>query len=589
MQPSLSVLLFCVLFALHGVSVGSLHAVTRRPRARFYLALVITVIGYGALTDSAFAVVPEFFSLPAHFESSWGISAAPDGSVWFPANEGGTKPGIARLIPSVAVAGTEAGISVFPTPQIEYEGKNPCCASFVRSVAVDAHERVWFSQDEGIVGYAEEGAVSPGTSSGMHAARPVGLQDFWDIAIAPTTGLAWVTEQRASNVSPYPGDRIASIDQGLNIHELGNLALQGPEGVGGKEWNERYESKPEGITVDANGKPWFAEANAGLPGYRIATAPAAGSEGPYSEYLLQPCFGNPCSGSNTGTGPSDVAVAPDGSIWFTNELRNEVGRLDPAANTFENFSMAEIDPALAPGIPRRITAAPDGTIWVSESGYYGHSAANALVRIVPSQPTPTATVYELGKDAPIGLAADTKGNMWFTTISETNLGGGVGRLAGVVVVAPVSGGEKTATPTPSPGMKTLTPVSIGTAKIGVPRASGGSVTVEQICLGPPSNPCAVVYLLSAGEYVTGFPGAKASAAKAKKKKRTKAVILGRTAVTLHGGQKRKVTVTLNAKGRKLLKSKGKLTVFFTATQEGSNGTPPKLLEHIKVTFHAKHH
>jgi hypothetical protein len=564
-------------------SAGSLSAVIRHPRARSAFALAFAAIACGAAAESAAAVTPEFFPLPAHIESSWGISAAPDGSVWFPANEGGTKPGIARMTPSAAVAGTGEGISIFPTPEIEIEGKNPCCASFVRSVAVDGHERVWFSQDEGIVGFAEEGAVSPGSANGMHAARPVGIQDLWDIAIAPTSGLAWVTEHNTSGLAPYPGDRIASIDANLNVHELGNLALQGGEGPGGKEFEQRFDSEPEGITVDGSGKPWFAEASAGLPGYRIATAPAAGNIGPYSEYLLQPCFGVPCSGSNVGTGPSDVAVAPDGSIWFTNELRNEVGRLDPVANTFENFSMTAIDGALAPGIPRRITAAPDGTIWVSESGYYGNSSANALVRIVPSQPTPTASVYELGKDAPIGLTADTKGNMWFTATSEVNLGGGIGRLAGVVGPALVNGGGKTPPP-PSSGGKAITPVSVGTAKIGTPKASGGSVTVEQICLGPPTNPCAVVYLLSAGEYVTGFPGTKASVAKNKK---AKGVVLGRTSVTLHGGQRRKVTVKLNAAGMRLLKRKRKLVVYFTATQAGGAGVPAHVVRHMKITLRFK--
>lgn len=40
-----------------------------------------------------------------------------------------------------------------------------------------------------------------------------------------------------------------------------------------------------------------------------------------------------------------------------------------------------------------------------------------------------------------------------------------------------------------------------------------SVTAEQICIGPPNQPCAVVCLHPAGEYTTGFQGTKASIAK----------------------------------------------------------------------------
>ena len=106
------------------------------------------------------------------------------------------------------------------------------------------------------------------------------------------------------------------------------------------------------------------------------------------------------------------------------------------------------------------------------------------------------------------------------------------------------------------------------------------MTAEQICIGPPSQPCAVVYLLSAGEYTTGFPGTKASVAK-----KRRGVVLGRTAVTLHGGQRRKITVKLDAAGMRMLKQKHKLVVYFTATQAGLGSAPPQLLKRAKIVLH----
>jgi streptogramin lyase len=568
------------------------------------LALRITrrhLIAASVLLSLAFAapataeVTPEYFALPAGFTTSFGISAAADGTVWFAANSPGSgsqpAPGIGRLIPSQALPGTTHGVSTFPTPTLMTPS---CCANAVRSVAVDrASNRVWFSQDEGIVGYANALAVNPGTSDGMLATQLPGLQDLWDIAVG-SGGLAWFTESSAGNVPPYYGDKIASIDMGLNVSEFENIALQGH---GPPLDSQRYDAKPEGITTDANGNPWFAEASAGLPGYRIATAPASG--GSYSEYLITPCQPlPPCSGSNTDTGPTDVAVAQDGSVWFTNQLKNEVGRLGVSEETFTNYSLTAIDPTLAGGQPRAISVAPDGTLWVAEFGFVSHPNANAIIRIVPSQPTPTATVYKLGAGhAPIGIAPDTQGGVWFSlaTDSPPSL---IGRLAGVTGAGPpVTEGTPTstatststtatpgATPPPAPGAHALIPASVGTARVGPPQASGGSVSVEQICLGPPSDPCSLVYLLSAGEYVTGFPGAHVSAAK---KKKAKGTVLGREAVSLHGGERRKITVSLNATGKKLLKRKGKLTVFFTATQAGGAGVAPKLLKRVKVTLRAK--
>jgi streptogramin lyase len=554
---------------------------------RFYLsaftAVACLLLGIPA---GAAAATPEFFSMPSGIATEVGIAVQPDGTVWFPANHGASHtPGIGRLVPAEASAGTPSGISVFPTPTPAAE-PYPCCANAVRSVAADAaHDRVWFVQNEGVVGYAEADKVVSGTSDGMSATR-VGDEELWDVAFSPSTNLAWFTEHGFSNRPPYPGERIASIDENLNVHELPNLAIQNGGEPVEPEFSFRYDPEPSGITTDLSGKPWFAE-ESGDSGWRLGTAPAGGATGPYTEYELESC-----PTLDGCIAPTDTAIAPDGSVWYTT-TNNEVGRLNATHTEFQNFSMASIDPAFAERKAARITAAPDGTIWVSESGFYGHSLANALVRIVPSA-VPTTTVYQLGANAPYALAADAKGNLWFTATAEAGDSGEIGRLAGVVggsLVTEVPTGTGTTTtttgtssttsttPATSPSEKPLTPVSRGAAKISPPIPKGSSVTAEQICIGPPSQPCAVVYLLSAGEYTTGFPGTKASVAK-----KRRGVVLGRTSVTLHGGQRRKITVKLGAAGMRMLKQKHKLVIYFTATQAGLGSAPPQLLKRAKIVL-----
>jgi streptogramin lyase len=535
-------------------------------------------------TAEATAATPEYFFLPSGIATEVGIATQPDGTVWFPANRSASHtPGIGRLEPAEASPGTSNGVSVFPTPEPPAE-PYPCCANDVRSVAVDAaHNRVWFVQSEGVVGYAETEKVVSGTSQGMKATR-AGDEELWDVAFSPSTDLAWFTEHGFSNVSPYPGERIASIDESLNLHELPNLAIQNGGGPAEPEFELRYDPEPSGITTDSAGKPWFAE-ESGDTGWRLGTAPASGEIGPYTEYELESC-----PSLDGCIAPTDTAIAPDGSVWYTT-TNNEVGRLNATHTEFQNFSVAAIDPTLSVGKVERITAAPDGTIWVSESGFFGRGGANALVRIVPGA-VPTATVYHLGSgNAPYAIAADTKGNIWFTAKTETSAPEAVGRLAGVVGASLVTETTQTSTSVTSttttspmsPTEKALTPVSRGTAKISPPIPKGNSVTAEQICIGPPSQPCAVVYLLSAGEYVTGFPGTKASIAK-----KRRGVVIGRTAVTLHGGQRRKITVKLNAAGMRLLKRKHHMTVYFTATQAGLGSSPPKLLKRVRVVLRYHH-
>jgi streptogramin lyase len=553
----------------------------RATRLHFAALAVIAGLLLGSSAGAA-AATPEYFSLPSGITTEVGIAVQPNGTVWFPANFGASHtPGIGRLEPGEASPGTSDGVSVFPTPTPTAE-PYPCCANAVRSVAVDAaHNRVWFVQNEGVVGYAETEKVVPGTSDGMNATR-IEDDELWDVAFSPATDLAWFTERGYSNRPPYPGERIASIGESLTVHELANLAIQNGGAPVEPEFTLRYDPKPSGITVDPNGEPWFAE-ESGDSGWRLGTAPAGGETDPYTEYELESC-----PSLDGCIAPTDVAIAPDGSVWYTT-TNNEVGRLNATHTEFQSFSMTSIDPGFAEGSAQRITAAPDGTIWVSESGFYGHSSANALVRIVPSA-VPTTTVYQLGLAAPYALAADTKGDIWFAATSEVGDFGEIGRLTGVIANSSenettstgtsTTTGTTTATSATSPTEKALTPVSRGTAKISPPIPKGSLVTAEQICVGPPSQPCAVVYLLSAGEYVTGFPGTKASIAK-----KRRGVVLGRTAVTLHGGQRQKITVKLSAAGMRLLRKKRSLTVYFTATQAGLGSAPPQLLKRVKLVLH----
>jgi streptogramin lyase len=538
--------------------------------------MIVTGVLWLCVASAAVAdVAPEYFNLPAGYSTSTGIATAADGSVWFPANPTTPNPAIGRLIPSQASPGTANGMTTFPTPLLSAS----CCANGVRSVAYDpANNRVWFVQNDGIVGFASPPSVSPGTGSGIQARLVSLAPSLLDIAVAPS-GLAWFTENSSSNVSPYPGGRIASIDGALTVAESENIALQG----GATTLNPlRYDSKPAGIATAADGTPWFAESDPGNPGYRIARG--AGSS--YVEYPIMPCWGTPCSGSYTGTGPTDVAVARDGAIWFTNQLHNEVGRLDPNGRTFTNYSLPAIDSGLAGGQARAIAAAQDGTLWIAEFGGVSSVNANAIIRIVPTQPTPTATVWHLGSNGqPFAVAPDTKGNVWFA-LGTTSATGKIGRLAGVVGAAPAGGGGGVATPAPAGGT-TVKPASVAAARIGDPKGNGGTVTVDQICVGPPQDRCSLVYIISSHDYVAGFPGSHARAAALDRKKKPKAIVLGRKTVTLHGGQHKKVTIALNAKGRKLLKSRGRLQVYFTATQAQAKGKAGKRVKKAKLTLRAK--
>jgi hypothetical protein len=196
------------------------------------------------------------------------------------------------------------------------------------------------------------------------------------------------------------------------------------------------------------------------------------------------------------------------------------------------------------------------------------------VKIVPGDP-PAATVYKLGATlAPWNVAPDQQGNVWFIGSPDTGPAL-VGRLAGVLAGAqppPTGGGG--GTPSPAPPTTILQPSATAVAKVSNPQVKADTITANQICVGPPEARCSLVYLVQTHEYVTGFP----TMAKPKKP-----LTIGRLSVTLTGGQSRKVTIKLNAKGRKLLKKLRKLRSTFTVTQSINGGKPKTILKKT-VTF-----
>ena len=77
----------------------------------------------------------------------------------------------------------------------------------------------------------------------------------------------------------------------------------------------------------------------------------------------------------------------------------------------------------------------------------------------------------------------------------------------------------------------------------------------------------------------------ATSAKKKPAKR-KPQVLARKAVTLKGGQRAKVTITLNKLGKRILKAKGRLKVDVVATQR-LDGKRTKVVLRKTVTMKAK--
>ncbi|MFP3902492.1 MAG: SMP-30/gluconolactonase/LRE family protein [Acidimicrobiia bacterium] len=104
-----------------------------------------------------------------------------------------------------------------------------------------------------------------------------------------------------------------------------------------------------------------------------------------------------------GSRPHDVAVADDGTVWYTAQGSGRLGRLDPESGRVEEIDLGD------GSRPHGVIVGPDGAPWVTDGGL------NAIVRVDPS--TSDVETFPLPTDQNANLntpAFDGDGILWFT-------------------------------------------------------------------------------------------------------------------------------------------------------------------------------
>jgi streptogramin lyase len=115
-------------------------------------------------------------------------------------------------------------------------------------------------------------------------------------------------------------------------------------------------------------------------------------------------------GANT-FGPSDVAVAGNGDVWFSASVIRDsveqglIGRLDPATGTVTTF---DVD-----AVPRSITIASDNKVW-----FAARFTPQAVGFFDPV--TETSTVFP-ADGGPQDIAPAADGSVWFTRTTAGNI------------------------------------------------------------------------------------------------------------------------------------------------------------------------
>lgn len=273
-----------------------------------------------------------------------GITAGPDGNVWFAESAG--SGGIGRITPLGTVTEFTAGLSG------QAEG-----------IALGPDANVWFTEpaQEKIGRITPSGTITefsilggPGKPAGIAAGHDGNL--WFTIStgqgaigrITPTGTITQFTSGLTSNSKPQA--ITAGPDGNLWFTETANPARIGritPEGtITEFSTGLTANSKPQSITAGPNGNLWFTEeANPGRIG-RITTT------GTITQYE---------TGLPTNIRPEGITAANDGNLYFT-EFNNpgEIGRITTGG------AITQTATPTSNSQPLGITTGPNGNLWFTE-------------------------------------------------------------------------------------------------------------------------------------------------------------------------------------------------------------------------------
>jgi probable HAF family extracellular repeat protein len=269
-------------------------------------------------------VVTEF-AVPTTGACPAGIARGPDGNMWF-TEQGGNK--IGRVTPA-------GGITEFPVPT---PGSGPL------NLTIGPDGNLWFTEYYGnkIARITTAGAVtefsipSPNSHPDTITMGPDGNlwfteADFTGNKVARVTSAGVITEFLLPTPNAVPRSIVTGPDGNLWFAEqYGNkIGKITPAGLITEYPVPTSASQPYGLTAGPDGNLWFVEYNAlnqcpdpvrcGL-GNNVGKITTAGM---ITEYPVPTSL----------SGPIQIVTGPDGNLWFTELLGNNIGRVNIAPSS----------------------------------------------------------------------------------------------------------------------------------------------------------------------------------------------------------------------------------------------------------------
>lgn len=299
------------------------------------LAIVIDQRGMVWFTESNSSKIGRFDPADASFHEfivpgvgdMWGLAVDRGGGIWFTqysgkgsVNPGGmvTGGGHGRLVHLDPSNGSFSFVDI------------PTVGSFPLRLAIDAQSRVWFTELLG----SKIGVYDPSSSNLIEYPVPTNMSGPADLAF-DRNGMLWFTETYAS--------KIASFDPKNGLFKEYQLDTQNPADV---------ISSPVGIALAAEGSIWIADHGGNWIGQ---FQPTTGTLSKYPTHV-PPADVYPISI------PNGLLIDQHGQVWFSEHGGNSIGYYDPDRRIMLEYRI----PTGPVSTSLWIALAPNGNIWFTE-------------------------------------------------------------------------------------------------------------------------------------------------------------------------------------------------------------------------------
>ena len=281
------------------------------------------------------------------------IAAGSDGNMWFTSSN---QNSISRIT-------VDGMVTPFPIPTGGYVTNSSNPGKLVLGPDVN----LWFRESNKIASISAQGVITEmNIPAPATAARSITFG---------SDGAIWFTQGK---------NAIGRLTMDGSLNEYQIPIVSNPDDTTGEQ--------PKGITMGPDGNLWFADSG----GPDIARMPLSGTVTQFKAKvpLLM---------------PDQIAAGGDGTLWFT-ASQGRIGQITTSGTmTIMQFP--------DPDMPQRISASPDGNLWIPVLHIYD----GYIVRISPTGamtklPIPTKN------GGPNDVAVGPDGKIWFTEWSNCRVG-----------------------------------------------------------------------------------------------------------------------------------------------------------------------